>query len=1137
MRIKSYFLNRYKSCNSKAVLKSKLKYLNYIKRKSKNLIIKIYLKKLQRKELCAQKRSSSKGKTLRITLFRRFKNLIVEKFNELSVKTVNGVTTNEISLKERSTEEDKSTSIMEKDKNNSLAKCEEFPPTNTNLSEKNMKILDSKIIKEKASNCKKIGKDTQKSKIIVVVHTNNSKDSKDKISKTKRKSDDINGSKRIKKGIDKSANSLIKTGTNVVEETIFLNRNETENIKQINRGTLDFARSIKDIVVIKEVDDKSETRKLENCVGVKNTSETKNGKNGEVNTISIEKGSESIINLVEKNLELNKYIRVINVNKVNRGVFDNKMNVKKVIKNISKLDRGTPKASKDIKDSIIDKKASINSEIFNSEKIKKEIENMCGNDRKFDSGENIKVAQISKTETGQANKEESNEPIIIKSEKFDKKNVKGENENFGEFVDKTLDSNENFEKKIVSKNNRGKNNTTVTGEKTPVTKKSIKEIKKREDMNIFKFVGRDPEYIQNIGEININKTKTIKDINIEIKNIKEIKKNDINISEFDGTNSELKENIKEININKIKNIKDINIVKGKNIKLSNKNVINISEFDEINSELKENIKEININKIKNIKDINIGKVKNIKLSNKNVINIYEFDELNSELKENIKEINIKKINRAKVNRNDIKKENIKTRINNDINNFRNTGNIIEVYFNRNNDKAISKRANNDITDSNTARNEEIDIIETKSSEKCNNEIIDVKGIKNDIKNISRVFRPTINLKEVKTKKESIKKNLIDKKVTANKKCATAPEKVTTDSEPVKKATKAKAKKVKPEDNTKLEQELNSGKKATEVLKELIIGGDRNNTEKEEPVIIVETVTENTPKSFKRKGENARNINKPKRRRLSMAKAAIFARENKIEETRAMFKRHYLDDETGEEVKKGSTSKTDLKSKKIVKFKTDVAPHVLEPLIKLLKEITKNVKIKSKRSKTAYTQITVSKKHIKKVTKVIEKYQIDRQIKISRIKSTVDRSKRWIKNLRVISLNINSATNKVLELAEQIRINRPDILFLQETKRIEKNARLVLNGYIIIEQYASELRGQNGLIVAVRTELNGLYTVENIDHNSIEIMLRDKNKDKLCIINNYVPMTNAREEHLRKMGRKLGRDCNTVIIGDWNTQKL
>ncbi|KAM0679760.1 hypothetical protein GINT2_002170 [Glugoides intestinalis] len=180
-------------------------------------------------------------------------------------------------------------------------------------------------------------------------------------------------------------------------------------------------------------------------------------------------------------------------------------------------------------------------------------------------------------------------------------------------------------------------------------------------------------------------------------------------------------------------------------------------------------------------------------------------------------------------------------------------------------------------------------------------------------------------------------------------------------------------------------------------------------------------------------------------------------------------------------------------------------------------------------------ITAERKYLKKQRKIIKDTNAKGKIEINKSSAEIKDCKE-IKSLRVVTLNINHLNNKLIELTELLYTDNPDIIQLQETHRTSMSARINWPGYDIIESHAKDERGFNGLITGIKRELYGQYTVDKMEDNCIEITLNDKEKEKLSLVNIYIPVDVKRKEYTDKAIRLLERNRRTIMIGDWNTDK-
>ncbi|KAM0679651.1 hypothetical protein GINT2_002283 [Glugoides intestinalis] len=181
----------------------------------------------------------------------------------------------------------------------------------------------------------------------------------------------------------------------------------------------------------------------------------------------------------------------------------------------------------------------------------------------------------------------------------------------------------------------------------------------------------------------------------------------------------------------------------------------------------------------------------------------------------------------------------------------------------------------------------------------------------------------------------------------------------------------------------------------------------------------------------------------------------------------------------------------------------------------------------------YTRISTEKRDVKLQRKLLREANSSNNIQINK---PIAKELRNFKELKIITLNINHLANKVIEITELLYMDNPDVLQLQETHRTEQSPRINWPGYDVIESFAYDERGFNGLITAVKTELYGLYTVNKIEENLIELTFNDIMKNKLTLINIYIPVDMKYKPYLHKIIKLLDTKRQIVIIGDWNTDK-
>lgn len=141
-----------------------------------------------------------------------------------------------------------------------------------------------------------------------------------------------------------------------------------------------------------------------------------------------------------------------------------------------------------------------------------------------------------------------------------------------------------------------------------------------------------------------------------------------------------------------------------------------------------------------------------------------------------------------------------------------------------------------------------------------------------------------------------------------------------------------------------------------------------------------------------------------------------------------------------------------------------------------------------------------------------------------------------KNLKIISLNANHLKNKLIELEELINMDKPDIVFLQETHRTKEDKPLKILNYNIIETLKTENESSNGLLIAIKTEYEEYYNLEKINDYEISIKLRKKDHKTLIITNVYIPCIANRDKCFLNLKSKMNNNRKNIAIGDWNTDR-
>lgn len=194
------------------------------------------------------------------------------------------------------------------------------------------------------------------------------------------------------------------------------------------------------------------------------------------------------------------------------------------------------------------------------------------------------------------------------------------------------------------------------------------------------------------------------------------------------------------------------------------------------------------------------------------------------------------------------------------------------------------------------------------------------------------------------------------------------------------------------------------------------------------------------------------------------------------------------------------------------------------------------KVRSKRE--IYMKITVDKEQYKQKRQIISKITKNENIAIHEIGKNIVHNKekrfKW-DNLKIISLNANRVSNKMILLQNCVAMDNPDILLIQETHRNNQAPRFNLPGYDIYEKPSTETLGENGLIIAVKNIFKGTYTLKRLETNITTIKMLNQDSS-LDISNVYIPITDKKKEWISKATRILSTQTNSIMIGDWNTEK-
>lgn len=236
-------------------------------------------------------------------------------------------------------------------------------------------------------------------------------------------------------------------------------------------------------------------------------------------------------------------------------------------------------------------------------------------------------------------------------------------------------------------------------------------------------------------------------------------------------------------------------------------------------------------------------------------------------------------------------------------------------------------------------------------------------------------------------------------------------------------------------------------------------------------------------------------------------------------------------------KKIKPSKTKIPNTNSVNIRIKAKPKIANDLINNLKDIDKNLKVKKIRTKYgSETSITMQKIKPKQIRRAIAAHNKKNLGKASIRTSLIDKSSRNLESLKIISININRLTNKLMELSELIYNNNPDIVFIQETHRKQGSSFIQINGYELFESSATETNGEVGLIMAIKHDISSRTRLIEVSKHSIGIEISDINKEPILLVNNYIPHVENREICISNTINKLIKDKKTVIIGDWNMEK-
>ena len=134
--------------------------------------------------------------------------------------------------------------------------------------------------------------------------------------------------------------------------------------------------------------------------------------------------------------------------------------------------------------------------------------------------------------------------------------------------------------------------------------------------------------------------------------------------------------------------------------------------------------------------------------------------------------------------------------------------------------------------------------------------------------------------------------------------------------------------------------------------------------------------------------------------------------------------------------------------------------------------------------------------------------------------------------KVMTLNINGITGKLEELQMLLERNKPDVICLQETKRVVNGKKLHINGYIIYEVPAED--SGLGLLMGLRNGSGLQFHI--LESNRDAIVASIRGRDASVVLGNIYrsPSRKSEANHLvANMLRKYSKESNFLLVGDWN----
>ena len=151
------------------------------------------------------------------------------------------------------------------------------------------------------------------------------------------------------------------------------------------------------------------------------------------------------------------------------------------------------------------------------------------------------------------------------------------------------------------------------------------------------------------------------------------------------------------------------------------------------------------------------------------------------------------------------------------------------------------------------------------------------------------------------------------------------------------------------------------------------------------------------------------------------------------------------------------------------------------------------------------------------------------------------SKNIVDEIKIITLNVNNLTLKVEEILHLISKENPDIVLLQETRRLSKSGKLYFPGYKVMEQLSDLETNRVGLCIIYRSTMCvsvcEIYTASNLQ--TVKIKVKD---GYLLLSNTYIHGAgDLRRQAISKISElskaKSQNLIDALVAGDWNTTPI